>query len=527
MFDLIIENGMVYDGTGNPWFKADIGIENGLISKIGNLQNVAAAERIDAAGLAVSPGFIDIHCHSDALMFLKDRNQGKIRQGVTTEVNGNCGQSLLTVTQENLALLKKMMEPFNGGAEVPWNWKGAGEYFDSVEKQGTMVNVASLVGHGTLRIAVMGYDKRDARDDEMETMKRLLAQAIDDGAFGLSSGLVYAPGNFVKSEELVELSKVAAAKGGIYTTHMRSESDELIEAVQETIAIGESTGIPIQISHHKAAGRANWGKCRKTLQLIDEARRKGIDVTCDAYPYVAGNSAMTSLLPPWAHEGGVDKLLERLRSPETRQRMRKDILDGIPGWQNFFHANGWENIVISSCLRNTSYEGKSIQTIADERSADPTEVLFDLLEEDVETLVLYFMIAEEDVTYILQHPAVMVGSDAILSPGKPHPRFYGTFPRVLAKYSRQEKAFSLQEAIRKMTSMPAQRLGIRDRGIIREGTWADITVFNPETVEDKATFIQPVQYAAGMEYVIVNGVVAVRKGNYTGSLSGKVIRKGR
>ena len=326
---------------------------------------------------------------------------------------------------------------------------------------------------------------------------------------------------------MIELCKVAGRWGGIYTTHMRGETDMVIDSVKESILVAERSGAAVEISHHKTAGRDNWGKSVQTLGLIDEARQRGVDVTCDVYPYIAASTILGALLPPWVHEGGVEKLLERLRVAENRRRIAHEIESGLPGWENYVKASGWENIIIASCGRNKDCEGKSIADIAASRGASPADAVCDLMiEETADVLMVFFMMCEDDVALIMKHPAVMIASDAIPSAGKPHPRYFGTFPRVLAKYVREDKVLSLPEAVRKMTSMPAQRLGIRDRGLLKEGMWADITIFDPDSVEDKATYMNPQQYAAGIEYVLVNGQIAVEAGKYTGALAGKVLRKG-
>ena len=528
VYDLIVKNGRVIDGSGNPWFKADIGIKGGIIEKIGMLSAEKATEIIDVPGLVVSPGFIDIHCHSDALLFVSPREQGKILQGVTTETIGNCGMSAAPTSPQHLDLLKKYVSSIFAGIKLAWDWNGVGDFLDRVEQEKSITNIASLVGHGTVRIAVMGFDNREPEEVELAAMKQLLADSIDQGAFGMSSGLIYPPGLFSKTSEMVELCKVLAAKGGIYTTHMRGETDNVIDSVKESILVGELSGVSVEISHHKTAGRENWGKSRQTLELIDEARAKGVDITCDVYPYIAASTMLGALLPPWVHEGGIDKLLARLKLADNRSQIKIEIVEGLPNWENYVKASGWENIIIASCKYNKVNEGKSIKKIAEERNIDPADAVFDLMiEEDADVLMVVFMMNEDDVSFILKHPAVMVASDAIPSSGKPHPRYYGTFPRVLAKYVRQDKVISIAEGIRKITSMPAQKLGIRDRGLLREKMCADITIFNPDIIEDKATFMDPQQYAAGIEYVIVNGKVAVRNGKYSGVLAGQVLRKGK
>jgi N-acyl-D-amino-acid deacylase len=528
MFDVIIENGRIIDGASNPWFKADIGVKDGRIAAVCDLKGREGKRRIDARGLTVCPGFIDIHCHSDALLFVEPKEKGKILQGVTTETIGNCGMSPMPVVERNLELLKKYVSSIFARIELEWNWRGVGEFLVAVERRRTITNIAALVGHGTVRIAAMGFENRDPDARELQDMKTMVAESLDEGAFGMSSGLIYPPGLFSRTPEMIELCKVAAGRGGIYTTHMRGETDMVIDSVRESILVGEHSGAAVEISHHKTAGRDNWGKSVESLGLIDQARQRGVDVTCDVYPYIAASTILGALLPPWVHEGGVEKLLERLRVAGNRRRIADEMASGLPGWENYVKASGWENIIIASCGRNEDCEGKSIADIAASRGISPADAVCDLMiEEKADVLMVIFMMCEDDVARIMQHPAVMIASDAIPSAGKPHPRYFGTFPRVLAKYVREDKVLSLPEAVRKMTSMPAQRLGIRDRGLLKEGMWADITIFDPDSVEDKATYMNPQQHAAGIEYVMVNGQIAVEGGKYTGALAGKVLRKGR
>ena len=524
MFDIIIEKGHIIDGAGNPWFNADVGIANGKIVKIGQLAGQAASERIDAEKLIVSPGFIDIHCHMEGPLFLTPREDGRICQGITTEIIGNCGMSAAPVLPETSDLLKTFSHTTFGS--LPWNWRSVSDFFARVEERQTTANIGTLVGHGTIRIAAMGFDNREPTPAELTAMKQSIKEAMAEGAFGLSSGLAYPPGLFSSQHELIELCKIVAQRQGIYTTHMRNETDEVIDYVAESIEVGEKSGVSLEISHHKTAGTANWGKSQQTLKMIEEARRRGLDINCDVYPYAAASTMLRSLLPPWAHEGGVSAMLEKIRKPELRQRMKADIANGLPTWENLARTTGWGKIMIGSCQKSKELEGKTIQEIALARNVEPPEAVFDiLLEEEANVSMIMFMMAEEDVTNILKHPAAMVASDAFYSTGKPHPRFYGSFPRVLGKYVRTDKALTLAEGIRKMTSMPAQKLGLRDRGLLKEGMWADITIFDPETIEDKATFMEPVQHPVGIRYVLVNGRVSVRDGKYTGMLAGKVIRK--
>ncbi len=522
-FDMLILNGRVVDGTGNPWFRADIGIKAGRIVKIGSLASASANKIIDARNLIVSPGFIDIHSHSDFALIKDPKAESKIMQGVTTEVIGNCGLSTAPIRENTRGLLEKYLEPIR--FKVKLNWFTIGEYLNQLEKQGIGLNVATLVGHGTIRIAVMGFDNRLPTKEELDDMKLLVSQSMEDGAFGMSSGLIYPPGCYSNTRELIELCKVVGKYGGIYTTHIRDEEDALIESVKEAIEIGKLSGIPVHISHHKAAGRANWGKVKETLNLMDEAREKGIDVTCDQYPYAASCTFLSTVIPIWAHEGGTGKLIARLKDPEIRRRLAKEIEEGIPEWDKIM-------IVSVSSEKNKNFEGKTIAEISEAVGKNPADVTFDLLiEEEATVMAVFFEMCEEDVCTVMKHPVTMIGSDGlavtpsgILGEVKQHPRSYGTFPRVLGKYVREERVLTLEEAIRKMTSFPAQRLGFRDRGLIREGFWADITIFDPSEIVDKATYTDPHQFPEGIKYVIVNGELVVEDGKHTGTLAGKVLR---
>lgn len=528
MFDVIIKNGKIADGSGNPWFCGDLGVKDGRIARIGLLSEETAAETIDAAGCVIAPGFIDIHCHSDAVIFAQPREKGKILQGVTTEVIGNCGSSAAPTNEATIGSLQQYLAPLFGSYPLAWDWQSVKGYLARVEENGMISNVASLVGHGTVRVAVMDFDNRKPTAEELRKMQELVGEALDEGAFGLSSGLIYPPGLFSDTSEMAALCGVVAKKGGFYATHIRDESAGVEEAVAEAIAVARKTGVAVEISHHKAAGRSNWGKTEETLQLIDAAREEGLDVTCDVYPYIASSTSLGTLLPPWMHEGGVGALLERLQQPAVQERIKKDFGTGLPGWENYPAAAGWNGIMVSYCENHAEYEGKTLQEIAADNHMDGADALFKiLLQAKANALMNVFSMNEEDVKRVLRHPASMVGSDAIPSEGKPHPRFFGTFARVLGKYVRDEKLMRLEEGVRKMTAMPAQRLGIRDRGLVREGLCADIVVFDPNTVCDKSIFANPQQYPEGIKYVLVNGCVAVRQGEYTGVLAGKVLRKGR
>jgi len=532
MFDIIIKNAHVIDGTGSRRFKADIGIEGSKIVKIGNLKLEKAAQNIDASRLAVSPGFIDMHSHSDFTLLINPKAESKIRQGITTEVIGNCGGSAAPLNETIKEEIRKTT-PILEESGLELDWSTMKEYLDRLEKQRIALNVAPLVGHENIRVYAMGYDNRAPTETELDEMKKQLAKAIEEGAFGMSSGLIYPPSCYAKTDELIELSKVVANYGGIYTSHIRGESDRLFSSVKEAIKIGKKAKVPVEISHHKAGGKANWGKVKETLKMIDEARAKSVDVTCDVYPYTAGSFGLAAMLPHWAHEGGSEKLFERLRNPEIREKLRKEMKEGTPEWPSPLKAADWDATIIARSKRHPEFEGKSVQENARSRGTNPFEFVFDLLiEESASVSVVRFAMCEEDVKVVMQHPFSMIGTDSstvapygVLGRGKPHPRGYGTFPRVLGKYVRKEKTLTLENAVRKMTSLPARKLGLKDRGLIKEGMYADIAIFNPETILDKATYVEPHRYPEGIEYVLVNGKVTIERDAHTKALAGKALRR--
>lgn len=526
MFDVIIKDGYLINGIGNPWFEADIGIKNGKIMEIGDLSSEDANRIIDVKGFVVCPGFIDMHSHSEYALLANPKAESKIRQGVTTEVNGNCGDSPAPIEGLTAEAAEEAEE-----YELDLDWSTLGEYLDRLERQGIALNVAQLVGHGTIRTAAMGYENRPPTREELTIMKELVAQAMENGAFGMSTGLFYLPGGFADAEEVIELCKVVVKYGGIYTSHIRGEGDPLIEAVAEAIEIGEKANIPVQISHHKACGIENWGKVKETLRMMEEARSRGVDATCDVYPYEACGADLISLIPSWAHEGGVGKLRERLKDPKNRERIKKEMLEGLPGWESTVKQSGWGKIKVIGWKGHKEFEGKTLAEIAELKSVDPFDLAFNLIIKKESVNLVDLAMNEEDVRTVMRHPLSMIGSDGwalapygVLSESKTHPRSYGTYSRILGKYVRKEKILSLEEAIRKMTSLPAQKLGLGDRGIIREGKWADVVVFDSKRVIDEATYKDSHQYSKGIEYVLVNGEVVVDKEEHTGALCGKVLR---
>ncbi len=536
-FDLLLTNGKIVSGAGNPWFRADIGVTNGRIAQIGRLVAADAAHVIDVEGLFVSPGFIDAHSHTDLVLPFYSGVESTLRQGVTTLITGNCGISLAPVTPATQDLLVKSVSPhLPKGVRLEVSWRSFNEYLRYEETLGLAANIGHLVGHGTVRTAVMGVENRAPSDEELAQMKHFVAEALEAGALGLSTGLIYPPGLYAETAELIELARVVARYGGIYASHIRGEGETLIAAVKEAIAVGEATGLPVEISHHKASGKPYWGQTVDSLNLIDAARQRGVDVTFDQYPYLAGMTSLATLLPPWAHEGGLDQLLARLRSAEDRERIRRDMAAGLPGWENILDANGWDNIRVSSVRTdaNRGVEGKSLAEIAQLRGTpDAYTALFNLLlEEDGEATMLLFSMSEADVRRVMTHPAHMVGSDSwsvapsgVMSGGKPHPRFYGTYPRILGTYVRDEGVLRLTDAIRRMTSFPARRFGLRDRGLILEGLWADLVVFDAEAIRDRASYTDPHRYPEGIEYVVVNGQLVIEGGRNTGVRAGQVLRR--
>ena len=523
MYDLIVRGGKVYDGTGAPGIRADVGVIGDRIASVGDLRTVPAIREIDAAGQCVSPGFIDIHSHSDLAVLINPKAESKIRQGVTTEVVGQCGSSPGPLTARNEALIKGMTR--DEGLEI--SWTDMAGYVRAVAASGTSVNVVPIVGHGAIRSAAMGMERRAPTADELGEMMQLLDQAMLDGARGFSSGLIYPPSSYADVDELSALAGVVSRHNGIYMTHMRNESEGLLESIEEALEVGRRAGVRVQISHHKAVGRPNWGLPKQSLPLLEAARREGVDVTADQYPYIASSTGLSSVIPAWAHEGGPESMLARLRNPETAGRLRAEIEAS-----HVKRAASWEDLFVSSVLvpELKQWEGHTIQQIADARGVDPVTAVFDLLLGGKYVGQVRFGMCEEDVKEIMRHPLVMIGSDgSCLAPygslgaGKPHPRNYGTFVRVLGKYVREEGNLSLREAIRKMTSLPASRMLLSDRGLLRPGLAADLVIFDAATVGERATFTDPHQYAAGVDTVIVNGQVTISGGEHTGAMGGRVL----
>lgn len=531
-FDLIIRSGTVIDGTGSEPFVSDVGIRGERIVAIGDLHAASAPCTLEAAGLCVAPGFIDIHTHSDISLLYNPQQTSALSQGITTQVVGNCGIAMGLVTEEPIfAYERRWLAPY--GIRVTWEGR-LSRFYERVQEQGSATHIIPQVAHGTLRKRVMGMERRPPTPAELGRMRELMEQAIEDGAWGFSTGLEYAPGSYAKTDEIIELAKVAAQHGLFYSTHLRDEADKLVEAVQEALRIGEEAGIPVQLSHHKADGERNWGLVHRTLQMVEEAWAKGLDVMLDQYPYDAYlTSLLTGILPDWATEGGPEAVVERLRNPAIRRQIITEILTRHPDWENAAEDSHWARVVIAVARNNRDLQGKSILQIAQERHCHPIECVLDILvEEHTFVSAARFTLSEEDVRTVLRYPLTMIGSDAIatapmgkMSVDRVHPRNYGTFPRVLGKYVRELHVLSLPQAVHKMTALPARRLGLRDRGILREGAIADITIFNPLAIRDRATFAEPHQLPLGIEYVLVRGKLALEHGVPTGVLAGQVLRK--
>ena len=525
MYDYLIKNGVIVDGTNTAPYSADIAIEGDTIVKIGEID--ASAKRvIDAAGRIVTPGFIDIHCHSDAVCFFEGKNAKRLQQGFTTEVIGNCGISAAPVNPETKALLEKYCDPYYACVPLPYDWNSFKEYLDEVERRHPVLNTAALVGHGALRIAVAGFEDRKLTDEEMEKMKKLLAEAMEEGAFGMSSGLIYPPGLFADDGEMVQLAEVVKSYDGMYSSHMRSESEGLLDAVQETIRVSRLTGVNTEISHHKAAGKKNHGKVKETLRMIADARAEGLPVNCDVYPYDAASTNFNSILPPWALAGGVEKLLERLEDPDLRARMIEEIKNEEPDYESFYQlAGSWDRILINECAVK-AYEGKTVATIAEESGRDPFETALDIIKEsrNIVMMIVFFMDAA-DVARVVFDPASMICTDGFASPGKTHPRYFSAFIRVLEKYVKQEHLLSLPNAIYKMTGMPADKIGLTDRGKLLEGHKADILVMDFEKLHDNADYDHHDALADGIDYVMINGALAVEQGEYHSLCNGRVLRR--
>jgi N-acyl-D-aspartate/D-glutamate deacylase len=524
-FDLIIKNGLVIDGSGSKPFSADLGIIGDKISVLDQSIGNSAEIIIDAKDRVVAPGFIDIHTHTDKELIINPTADSKIFQGVTTEIGGNCGYSPFPFNDKDLKVYdEEFFERYGENAD----WRNISEFYERLEKGKMSINYASFTGHGNLRAFVVGKNDVAPTFDQMKKMKEVLALSMEMGSLGLSTGLEYSPGSYANSEELIELSKVVSRNNGVYATHMRNEDDTVEEAIEEALRICREANVSLQISHLKAGNPANWHKVDNMLKMIEDSYNLGLPVLADRYPYVAYGTGLSAFIPLWARQGDTDELLNRLQDKSQLRKIEEYTQSRGK------RIGGWDKVVLSSCFTedNKKFEGKAISDAAAESNMTEFEFIRNIIIEERNRVgIIGFAMSEENIKKVLSHPLVMVGSDGSavspvgkLSHGKPHPRFYGTFPRVLGKYAREEKFFDLSTAVKKMTSMPAEKLGLKKRGLIQKGNYADLVIFNSEEVTDKSTFVNPHQLATGIDYVIVNGKVTMEKGKHNGITSGKVIR---
>ena len=529
-FDLVITNGHVIDGTGSPWYSADIGIRAGRVAAIGSLAGDARARTIDAKGMVVAPGFIDMLGQSELTILVDPRLPSKIYQGITTEITGE-GES---AAPQNDAV-REATEYHCTRLRIVCDWSTLRQYYARLEKQRIGINVASYVGATQVREMVLGFDDRQPSASELEAMRQLVRDAMLEGAVGVSTSLEYPPAPYAKTDELIALATEAARYGGIYATHMRSEGDAIMQALDETLRIGREAHIPVEIWHLKVAGKQNWGHMGEVLAKLNAARAAGADVTADTYAYTAWSNDLSAFIPPWVHDGGKDKLVARLRDPATRERIRKELLAPATSWDNEWNEiSGPQDVMITSVLnpKLVQFQGKRLTDIAAAWHVDPIDALFDfLMADDAYAYCAVFGMSEADVSLALQQPWVSINNDSegaspdgLLGRDHPHPRAYGTFPRILRKYVREEHKLTLEDAIRKFAALPAQRLRLADRGVLKENMWADIVVFDPATVRDLATYDDPNQLSQGMQYVLVNGALVIDGGAMTGQLPGKVLR---
>lgn len=528
-FDLVITHGHIIDGTGSPWYSGDVGIRDGKIAAIGNLAAAPRTRTIDAAGKVVAPGFIDMLGQSELTILVDPRLPSKIYQGITSEITGE-GNSIAPLNDAIIQSDRSGYEHF----KITPDWRTFREYFVRLEKQGMGINLASYVGATQVRRMVLGDDDKQPTPAQLGQMRTLVREAMKDGAVGVSTALQYPPAPYAKTEELIALATEAGKVGGIYSTHMRNEGNSVLEAIDETLRIGREAHIPVEIWHIKVAGKNNWGRMPEVVAKINAARAAGADVSADTYAYTAWYNDFSAFIPPWAHDGGTARLVERLKDPVTREKIRKDMLTVSKDWDNEWQEIPGPDAVMIGAVENLDLlplQGKRLSEIAKLWNKDPMDALFDFLIQDPSTGVAVFAMSQPDVTLALQQPWVAIDNDSegtspegILGQAHPHPRAYGTFPRILAKYVREEKVLTLEDAIRKFSALPAQRMRLTDRGVLKAGMWADVVIVDPATVRDRATFDNPNQLSEGMEYVLVNGVPVIDQGKMTGALPGKVLR---
>jgi N-acyl-D-amino-acid deacylase len=529
-FDILIRNGHILDGRGNPWYAADLGIRGDRIAAVGHLGNAHAAKVLDAGGRIVAPGFIDVLGQSEMALLIDNRSLSKLSQGITSEITGE-GGSIAPQNEKTIAPLKPMLDHYH----LTIDWTTLDQYFRRLEKQGTPLNIGTFVGCAQVREAVIGDGDRAPTAGELEQMKELVAQAMKDGAMGVSTALIYPPGHYAKTEELIALAKVAAQYGGLYASHMRSEGASEMAAIDEAIRIGREGGLPVEIFHLKVIGKPRWGTMPQVVAKIQAARDSGLDIRADQYPWIAGGTALASALPPWVADGGIAKLLERLHDAKIRERIKGEMASDHQDWENLYlDSGGGTGVLIASTEKEElkRYQGQTLEQVAQAQGKSELDALFDfVLADSGQTGALYFIASEEDLRYGLKQPFVSIGLDASetsldgpLFEPHDHPRAWGSMPRFLGHYVRDEKLVSLPEAIRRITSMPAQRYHLGNRGQIAPGFFADITIFNPDTIIDRATYAEPTRLSEGVDYVLVNGEVEFEHGKLTGAKAGRPLR---
>jgi N-acyl-D-amino-acid deacylase len=546
MYSLLIKNGKIIDGTGNPWIYADVAIKGEKIVRIGRIEGDSSERTIDAKDLFVCPGFIDQHSHADLVFAIDDPDkylEGRIRQGITSEILGNCGISVAPVSEKSKDLMKAVTGWMSPG-DLPWDWESMSGYLSFLEHKGVPVNVGTLTGHGAIRAAAMGFRSGRPSSEELERMKKDLAQSLEHGSLGMSLGLIYAPGMYADTKELIELAIIVKKYDGIVTSHVRGSSETNLFAERELIRIGEKSGCRVHRSHNEAVGRDHWVKIDGSLQMEEEARNRGIDIAYDMFPYVAAMTMMVAIYPPWALEGGWEELAKRLHLSESRKQIKEDIDEMVPGWptwkegswpHNLVKATGWENIYIGyiPSKKNKEYEGLNLRELGEKVGKPPFDAISDLLVEERGVVSqLIFGVSGDRKTdtplrQLIAHRLGGFATDAVdIGAGRPHPAAYGTYPRILGKYVREERLLPLEEAVRKMTSFPASRLNLKGRGLLREGFFADLVIFDEARINDKATYENPRQFPEGIEYVIVNGQILFERGNFYPMKAGKILRRG-
>lgn len=524
--DLLIKNGTIYDGLGGEPSIGDVGIKGNIVQEIGKISFSRGATVIDAQKMAVCPGFIDMHNHTDVQLLVNPRAESCVHQGITTVVSGNCGSSPFPIAEE---VFDRIRENLKEQYQLKLDWRDIKGFFSKLQQKGMALNYSTLVGHGDIRGAAMGFNDRPPKPEELKRMESMVEENIKNGALGLSTGLEYAPGSYASPEEIVELCRAVAHFQGVYATHMRSEGEELLKALDESIRVAQETGVSLQISHLKIAYPRNWFKIEPALARIQKAKNQGVNLYCDRYPYIAGSTGLSYYFPLWAKQGTTEEFLARLKNPQLENKLRTYVAEQEE------KLSSWDKVVISSVVtqKNKKFEGKSVLQGAQETGKTPFEFMRDLLiEEENRVGMVTFMMKEENTVKILSHPLVGIGTDGValapyglLSRGKPHPRSYGSFPRVLGKYIREQKIVPLPRMIRKMTLEPAQKFGFKKRGILKKGYYGDVVIFDERRVKDRATWTNPHQYPEGIEYVLVNGEMVIKQGSHTGKLPGKIIKK--